>query len=132
MRAESDFLKSILEFMADDPLTVYYTKYTQGAYDTTTSEFTTTTVEIPCKAILLDLTRDSRGLSSISGKEILAGDKELFLFPPNKVDSLVAPLEIDTTSDRVRIGSIVYKIESMQEANPDAINVILYRFMIRC
>jgi hypothetical protein len=131
MSAESNFLKSILEFMADDPLTVYYIQYTQGTYDPATSEYTSTTVETPCKAIQLDLTRNQNGLSSVFGTSILAGDKELYLCPPDKSSVGANPLVVNTTNDRVRIGSIVYKIEGMQSIDPSASNVILYRFMLR-
>lgn len=131
MSTEDDFLRSILDFMNDDPLTVYYTKYNNGAYDPATSEYTTVPVEIPCQGLLLDLTRNSNGLSSIYGKTILAGDKDLYLVPPNKLDPNAPVLNIDTTSDRVRIGSILYKVEDMKECNPNAVNPILYQFMLR-
>ena len=117
--------------MNDDPLTVYYTKYTQGSYDTSTSEYTSIITETPCKAIMLDLTRNSNGLSSVYGKSILAGDKDMYLLPPNKLDSNVSPLAIDTTVDRIRVGSIIYKVEDMKECNPDASNVVLYQFLLR-
>ena len=131
MSTEEDFIRSILDFMQDDPLTVYYTKYTQGSYDPSTSEYTSTVVEIPCSAIILDLTRNSNGLSSVYGKSILAGDKDMYLFPPNKLDANVSPLTIDTTVDRVRVGSILYKVEDMKELNPQGDNTILYQFFLR-
>lgn len=131
MSTEDDFLRSILDFMADDPLTVYYTKYTAGVYDPATSEYTTIAVETPCQGLALDLTRNSNGLSSVYGKLILAGDKDLYLLPPNKLDPMASPLVIDTTSDRIRIGSVLYKVEDMKECNPDMTNPILYQFMLR-
>ena len=131
MSAESDFLPMILDFFRDDPATGYYTKYQQGSYDPATINYTTTAVEIPCKILLLDLTRNSNGLSSVFGTEILAGDKECWLLPPEKADTTAIPLTIDTTADRLRVGSITYKIETMKEANPTGSNVIVYQLMLR-
>lgn len=131
MSTEEDFLRSILDFMSDDPLTVYYTKYTSGVYDPATSEYTTVTVETPCQGLMIDLTRNSNGLSSVYGKMILAGDKDLYLLPPNKLNSSINPLVIDTTSDRIRVGTTLYKVEDMKECNPDMTNPILYQFMLR-
>lgn len=117
--------------MADDPATGYYTKYQQGAYDTATSEYANIPVEVPCSILLLDLTRNNNGLSSVFGTEILAGDKECWMLPPEKADNTTMPLVIDTTSDRLRVGNITYKIVTMKEANPTGANPIAYQFMLR-
>lgn len=132
MSAQSDFLYScIIPFFQDDPATGYYTKYQQGTYDPATSEYTNIPVEIPCSLLLLDLTRNNNGLSSVFGTEILAGDKECWMLPPEKADNTILPLVIDTTSDRLRVGNITYKIVTMKEANPTGANPIAYQFMLR-
>lgn len=131
MSAANDFSRMILDFMRDDPLTAYYIKATTGAYDPSTGEVAVTTVEIPVQAILLDLIRTNNGLSSKFGTEILAGDKEVYVLPPEKADPLAIPLVVDTTSDRIRIGNTTYKIEVMKEANPSASAPLLYDLLIR-
>ena len=100
MSSASDFDRMILEFMRDDPMTCHYQKSSAGTYDPSTGELAVTLVEVPCSGILLDMTSNSNGLSSKFGTEILAGDKELYLLPPEKVDPLATPLVIDTTADR--------------------------------
>lgn len=131
MSSEQYFLPMIKQFMRDDPTTAYYIKYTQGAYDTMTSEFTTITVETPCQCLLQDMTRNSNGLSSVYGKEILAGDKECYMLPPEKANISSPALQIDTVNDRVRIAGITYKVCDMKVADPTGSNPLLYQFMLR-
>lgn len=131
MSAESDFLPMLMEFFQDDPLTVIYQKFTQGSYNPATSEYSSVQVDTPCKAILLDLTRDQSGLSRKFGTLMLAGDKELYLLPPEKADTLASPLVIDTTNDRVVVNGVQYKVENMKEINPNGANPIVYDLMLR-
>ena len=131
MSAANEFQSMILQFMQDDPTTVYYTKYTQGVYDPTTSLFTTTAVEIPCSAIFQDLTRNNNGLSQVYGKEILEGDKDMYLYPPERANPSATPLTIDTTSDRVRVGNILYKVAVVKSADPTGNAPLLYNMMLR-
>ncbi len=130
--AESDFLYSvIIPFMQDDPCIATYHKYQQGAYDPATSEYTTTQVDIPVQVLVQDLTRNSNGLSSVFGSEVLMGDKECYMLPPNKGSSFALPLAIDTTSDRITVGGISYKVTNSKEANPTNQNVILYQLLLK-
>lgn len=131
MSSANDFDRMILDFMNDDPCTAYYQKSNAGAYDPSTGELATTLVEIPVQIILVDMTRNNNGLSSKFGTEILAGDKECFMRPPEKADPLMIPLVIDTTADRLRVGSIMYKVQDMKEANPTGAAPILYNLMLR-
>lgn len=118
--------------MRDDPCTGIYHKYTPtGTYDTSTSEMIVTQVDIPCQVLLQDLTRNFNGLSSVFGKEILAGDKECYLLPPNKANSYALPLVIDTTSDRITIAGVLYKVEVCKSADPTGANPILHQLMLR-
>jgi hypothetical protein len=131
MSSASDFDRMILDFFRDDPATAYYQKSSLGTYDPATGEVASTLIEVPVQIILLDLTRNSNGLSSKFGTEILSGDKECYILPPEKADPLALPLVIDTTADRIRIGSIVYKVFRMQEANPTGASPLLYNLMLR-
>ena len=131
MSAESEFLPMIMAFMRDDPTTAYYIKYTQGSYDPTTSEYTTVEVETPCQCLILDLTRNNNGLSSVYGKEILAGDKDCYMLPPEKADVNAMPLVIDTVSDRIRIANTTYKVCDMKVSDPTGTNPLLYQLMLR-
>ena len=120
-----------MDFFLDDPLTAYYLKSTVGAYDPSTGEASVTDVQIPVKCILLDMTRTNNGLSSKFGSLVSEGDKECYILPPNKIDPTALPLIIDTTSDRLRIGSITYKIAAMKEANPTGCAPFLFNLMLR-
>lgn len=126
----ADFDAAILEFFNDFGFEATYIKQNgEGTY--TNGENVIETVEIPVEAILLDLTLSSNGLSSKFGTEILAGDKELFIRPPEKTDSLRLPLEINTTTDKVRVNGVEYKIHTMKEINTTATEPLVYDLYIR-
>lgn len=131
MTTASDFDRMVLEFMRDDPLTAYYQKITSGDYNPVTSSVGVVTTEIPVSAILLDLTLRSNGLTKEANSLIQAGDKLLFVRPPNKADPDADFLVVDPTSDRIRIGSTVYTIVTFKEVNPSAQNQILIELYIR-
>lgn len=132
MSAESDFLVScVLPFFQDDPMTATYIKALPSVYDPSTGAASSTTLEIPVKCILLDLTRINNGLSSKFGTLVSEGDKEVYILPSEKADPLATPLVIDATSDRLRIGSITYDVKAMKEANPTGAAPLLYNLLIR-
>ena len=131
MSTESDFMGMIMEFMNDDPVILQYVKSQAPVYDVTTSTNTTTKVSYPTNGILLDFTHTNNGLSSKFGTEIVAGDKELYMLPPNKYDPMQLPIVIDTTQDQVVIGNLTYKCMVMKEVNPTGSNPILYNFLLR-
>ena len=131
MSAASDFDRMILDFMNDDSLTATYHQYTQGAYDTTTSEYTTVQVDTPVRGILLDFDRVSNGLSSKFGTLILQGDKEFYMLPTQKADPLATPIVPNTTSDRITVANITYKIEVSKSADPTGAAPLLYNFKLQ-
>lgn len=131
MSSAANFDRMIMAFMRDDPMTAYYIKEVAGPYDTSTGEAPVVRTEIPVSAILLDLIGSVNGFSTKYGTLIQAGDKELYVLPPNKSDPLAAPLDVDPANDRIRINTITYKIVAMKEANPDANMPLLYNFMLR-
>lgn len=117
--------------MRDDPAIGYYQKSIQGSYDPSTGDYSTSLVEIPCSIILEDLTRNSNGLSYDFGTDIIAGDKNCYLLPPEKADPTVMSLVIDTVADRIRVGAQIYRIENMKSADPTGANPLLYQLMLR-
>lgn len=131
MSADSDFASCVQGFMDDDPLTVLYVSSSEGTMNYSTGEYVPTTVSTPCRALLLDLTRNNAGFSTKFGKLISQGDKELWLQPPEKADSSVEPLVITPEADKVVIGAITYTMSVVTEINPTGSSPILYNMMLR-
>lgn len=132
MSAASSFDRMIVEFFRDDPCTATYIQTVAGVFNPATGEMSSsTTLETPVQIILLDMTRSSNGLSSKFGLLISEGDKEVYVRPPNKTNPLALPLNIDTTSDFLKVGSITYKVASMREANPTGAAPLLYNLMLK-
>ncbi len=122
----------VLEFMRDDPLTVYLQReLITSPYDPATGEAIQSTIEIPLQGLLLDLTLRSNGTGTAPGTLIQDGDKELYIRPPEKTDPLAAPLVMHPESDKIRIGSTIYSVVEMKEANNSASNPIVYLLYIR-
>ena len=130
MSTSADFDRCVLDFMADDPLTVYYHSNT-ATYSDTTGENTITTLSIPCQAIFLDMPKYSAGDGTREGSLIREGDKLLFVRPPEKTDPYRNPLIIDPVADRILVGTTSYKIVTSKQTNPSAANCLLYEFYIR-
>lgn len=125
-----DFDFTVEELMKEFGFVATYVKQEVGEYDPSIGESTVTTTEIPVEAILLDLTLQSNGLSVKYGTLIQAGDKELYIRPPEKVDD-VDSLVIDPSSDVIKVGNITYKIVSVKELNTTGSNPILYSLYVR-
>lgn len=125
-----DFDTAVMELMAEFGTTATYIKRV-STYDTTTSENVETTKEIPVQVILMDLTLQSNGLSTKFGTLIQAGDKEMFVRPPNKTDNGVAPLTVDPSNDSVRVKGIEYRIVSSKEVNTTGADTIIYDLYVR-
>lgn len=130
MSAASDFDRMILDFMADDPMTATYLQYIEE-YDYATSENVLVEIATPVSGILLDFGRTNNGLSSKFGEMVLAGDKDFYMLPTQKRDALATPIVPNTTSDKIIVAGITYKIHVMKEASPTGTNPLLYNFMLR-
>ena len=130
MSAASDFDAMIMSFFSDDPMTATYLQYIEE-YDYATSENILVEIATPVSGILLDFDRTSNGLSSKFGEMVLAGDKDFYMLPTQKRDPVAAPIIPNTTSDKIIVAGITYKIHVMKEANPDAVAPLLYNFMLR-
>lgn len=130
MSAASDFDQMLLLFMADDPMTATYLQYIED-YDYTTSENVLVEVATPVSCILLDFERTNNGLSSKFGQLVIEGDKELYMLPTQKRDPLASPIIPNTTSDKIIVAGITYKIHVMKSADPTGAAPLLYNFMLR-
>lgn len=130
MSAASDFDRMILDFMADDPMTATYLQYIED-YDYATSENVLVEVATPVSCILLDFERTNNGLSSKFGQLVIAGDKELYMLPTQKRDLVATPIIPNTTSDKIIVAGITYKIHVSKSADPTGAAPLLYNFMLR-
>ena len=126
----ADFDRVVLEFMADDPLTVTYRSNTQSYSDATATN-TITTHEIDCQAIFLDHQLRTSGDTTKDQTLIRQSDKLMFLRPPEKTDPDALPLVINPALDRILVGAVSYKIVSFKQTNPSATNCILYELYLR-
>lgn len=120
-----DFHSTVLEFMRESAAIGKLVKDAEGEYDPATGTVMGARVEIDVQAILMDLTLQSNGLSAKYNTLIEAGDKEAYVRPNREV-----PFTIDP-SDRLRIGSVEYKIVTMKEINPNGAEPILYTLYLR-
>lgn len=126
----TDFDEALSEFFEEFGFEATYLKY-ENSYNPNTLKNAQTLTEIPVEAILMDLTLQSNGLSTKFGTLVVAGDKELFVRPPNKTDSSADPLVIDPSTDRIRVNGIVYKIVTMKEINTTSTEPLVYDLYIR-
>lgn len=126
----TDFDEALSEFFDEFGFEATYLKY-ENSYSSTTLKNTQTVTEIPVEAILLDLTLQSNGLSTKFGTLVMAGDKELYIRPPNKTDPSAAALTIDPANDRVKVNGVTYKIVTMKEINTTATEPLVFDLYIR-
>lgn len=136
MSAQDDFTRMLQDFFDDDPQTAIYHQYDQGSYNPSTSEYSTTQVDTPVRVITLDLTRNSNGLSSKYGTDILAGDKDVYMKPmvwgEMGLRIILEPIEYPNTSaDRITLSGVTYKVNNMKVLDPTGNSPMLYNFLIR-
>lgn len=125
----SDFEESTAELFKDFGVTAnnaVLVKASQSDYDPAVGSVVETTVEIGVRAILLDLTLQSNGLSLKYGTQIIAGDKEAYVLP-----NIAAPFTI-TPNDIFRMAGNAYKVVTFKEVlNPANQTVIVYSLYLR-
>src|SRR5688572_22094253 len=112
-----DFDAVVVEFMREYGFTATYVQRTLGEYDPAEGEAPLTEEHTPVQAILLDYTLQSNGFGNKFGTDIMAGDKEMYIQPPNKVDAGVPALNILPTQDTILANGVEYKIVTMKELN---------------
>jgi hypothetical protein len=125
----NDFDIGVREVIKEVGISALYMKST-GEYDPSIGEIVEAVKYYPVQVAVFDRTLQSNGLSSKPGTEIVAGDKMMFMIPPNKVDEGLPPIVIEPTKDRVRIGDLTYQIVTMKEYSV-AGDVVCYEFFIR-
>lgn len=106
-----------------------YESSTQPVYNPATSTVTSTPMTQPVKMCLLDLTLQSNGLSLRYGTEIIAGDKEGYILPPQKSGG--TPVTIQPGKDRVTFGGVVYTVVTFKEINPTGLDPVVYFVYLR-
>lgn len=119
-----DFHFIVSEFFEEYKFIAQYVKQLDSVYDPATGTMTSSKLEVPVEAILLDLTLNSNGLSTRFGTLVIDGDKQLLVRPPEY-------LKIDTATDRVMVHGIQYKLVTFKEYNPTGDQPILYDLYIR-
>lgn len=124
-----EFDSTVLEFMREFGGDAIYTKQGESEYDTLTGTVTAISKNIPVRGILLDYPSHTYGRTVVPGTEIIAGDKQFLMLPPQKDSGF--PLVIETVNDRVKIGNTQYSVVVMKEINPTGSDTILYELMLR-
>lgn len=126
-----DLDMAVAEFMHESGFIATYIKREEGAYDPSLSETASIVTEIPVHAILMDLTLQSNGLTNKPNSLLQAGDKELYIVPPSKADPTEPALVVNASSDKVKVGNVVYDIVTHKELNTTGQNPILFVLYIR-
>jgi hypothetical protein len=130
MNQSNDFDTAALAIVQEFGGTGTYTRYTVGAYNPATGKATRTTTSQTVKVAITDLQLRSNGTSLKYGTEVVAGDKEAYLIPPEKTGGTsIAP--IDVVNDTLTVGPYTYTIVSYKETNPDGTTPILYSLYLR-
>jgi hypothetical protein len=127
---QEDFDGIVQEFMNDYGFNTFYTQRS-GTYDASQSKMVTVDTVIPVRALVMDYTLQRNGLTSMPGTEIQAGDKEMFIQPPNKTDPNALPMTIDPTTDSVLLNGYQYKVVTSKEVNTTGNNSVLFNLLIR-
>ena len=110
----------------------YYIKRTTGVYNPATGEATVTEVEIPIKAVIMDLPLQSNGNTYKNGTLIEAGDKQCMFLPIERTNNNgVPPIDINPISDFVKINGENWKIITKKEYNPSTVENICVDLYIR-
>ena len=104
---------------------------TIGTYDPSTSDATNTTNQYSVNFLLFDYTNKNMGDKSNTGAIILAGDKQCFVQPTNKVAGGVAMPEVLANRDSIIINNVRWKILTAKAVNTSAADAVLYEYHLR-
>lgn len=107
-----------------------YTTQAQGSYDPSTGSVVVTQTPVTVQLVLVDLTMNTSGLSTKYNTQILAGDKEAYMIPPQKLGGDPLP-QITPGQDLVKVGSITYTVLTFKEVNQTGTDPILYTLYLR-
>lgn len=117
MSIMTEFDPMVMEFFSEYGVAGQYVK-TSVTFDANTGEASDTSTSQDVQCIVLDLDLQSNGLGVKPGTTIEAGDKQIFIRPPNKVDSGVSNFSVDPATDKIVVGSDEYHIITFKQANP--------------
>jgi len=124
-----DFDAAVLELVTAFGTTATYTSIAQGEYDPATGQAGVVRMPQPVKAVLFDLTLQSNGLSLKYGTEILAGDKEAYIIPPQKLGG--NPITVAPGADKLTVAGVVYTVVTFKEINPTGSDPCVYFLYLR-
>jgi len=105
----------------------------QSIYDPATSTISNVVKEFECRGLLFDLNLQSNGDGTKYNTLIEAGDKQLFIQPPED-DGFYHTSNIDLirpNKDTVKIGDRIYTIVTFKQLNPSTQNSVLFECYIR-
>lgn len=88
-------------------------------------------VSYDVKAILLDLTLQSNGMTTINGTLIESGDKRAFIQPRNKSDPTLTMPVVRPNKDKFAMGGKVYTIITLKETDPSTTNNVMLELYLR-
>lgn len=123
-----DFDTSLVGLFSDFGVTsanAVLVQASQSDYDPSVGSVVATTAEIPVRALLVDLTLQSNGLSLKYGTQIIAGDKEAYVLPNSDTPFTINP------NDKLRIAGIEYKVVTLKEFNTTGLNPIAFSLYLR-
>lgn len=106
-----------------------YITTSQGSYDPTTASVVNSTLRQRVPMVLLDLTLQSNGLSVKYGTQVLAGDKEAYVIPPQKSGGKA--VAVTPNSDRVSFGGVTYTVITHKEVNPTGSDPLVWFLYLR-
>lgn len=128
MSLPDDFAATAFELVAALGSEATYTSVAQGEYDPATGVSIVETTQT-VKAVLLDLTLQSNGLSLKYGTEILAGDKEAYVIPPQRHGG--SPISVTPMADKLTMAGVEYTVVTFKEVNPTGADPYVYFIYLR-
>lgn len=102
-------------------------------YDVETSENTVRYQEYPVNALFFDYIDKMNGLTSKGNTLIQTGDKQVYVQPPNKMETGVPLPHLNPNRDTLRLDDMVYKIITFKQHNPSMTSSgsVLYELYVR-
>jgi hypothetical protein len=126
-----DFDHTVLHFMNEWGSDFQYIRSVDGEYNPATGSTSSTEKKFLVRGIMMDMTLQSNGLGTRYGTQILAGDKQFFMQPPNKATDGAPALVVNPTTDRIKLGNVLYSIVTFKEVNPTGADPIVFELVLR-
>lgn len=127
----AEFDKTALEMVNLFGTTATYIKNTGGSYNPATGEYSLAQTTFPIKCIVMDLTLQSNGNTYRNGTMIEAGDKQVYIIPPEKINPTADVLIVNPSTDKILIGTKEWNIVTSKEYNPSQSDNVLIELYIR-